>query len=253
MSPAVSYVRTFHGKVISLSLLIFFPLSLSLSLFLAIPGFELPTHISSLRLSSGHSGAVLTLSNAARASLFSPCLLVVDRSLWATSLLGVAVRHVICGFYLFIFSSRLCYPLRFQNSPQTRWWEAFLVFGNFSSFMTPSPGQVSVPNSFVSLFIFYIFSYLLLNTMCCLFGCLVSSASVQKLFCGVCSVFKLSFDEFVGEKVVSLSYSSTILGPSFISLSKVTTTQFGLAVTIPTCWNEMSWDYAEGRDDSTLV
>ena len=156
------------------------------------------------------------------------------------------------GLFIY-FSSRLCYPLRFQNSPQTRWWEAFLVFGNFSSFMTPSPGQVSVPNSFVSLFIFYIFSYLLLNTMCCLFGCLVSSASVQKLFCVSCSTFKWSFEEFVREKLVSLSYSSTILGPSFISLSKVTTTQFGLAVTIPTCWNEMSWDYAEGRDDSTLV
>ena len=28
-----------------------------------------------------------------------------------------------------------------------------------------------------------------------------------------CSVFKCSFDEFVGEKVVSPSYSSTILGP----------------------------------------
>ena len=189
----------------------------SLSLSLAIPEFGLPTHIGSLRLPSGHSGPVLTLSNAARASLFSPCLLVVDASIWATSLLGVAVRCKICGFYLFIFSSRLCYPLRFQNSPQTRWWEGFLVFGNFSSFMTPSPGQVSVPNSFVSLFIFYIFSYLLLNTMCCLSGCLVSSASVQKLFCGVCSAFKWSFDEFVGEKVVSLSYSSTILGPSLIS------------------------------------
>ena len=31
------------------------------------------------------------------------------------------------------------------------------MFGNFSSFKTPSPGQVSIPNSFVSLFIFYIF------------------------------------------------------------------------------------------------
>ena len=38
-------------------------------------------------------------------------------------------------------------------------------------------------------------------------GCLVSSASIQKLFCGIYSVFKCSFDEFVGEKVVSLSYS----------------------------------------------
>ena len=36
--------------------------------------------------------------------------------------------------------------------------------------------------------------------------------SIQKLFCGSCSGFKWSADEFVGEKVVSLSYSSTILG-----------------------------------------
>ena len=61
------------------------------------------SHVSSLRLSSGHSGLVLTLSNAARAFLFSPRLLVADASIWATSLLGVVVRHIICGFYLFIF------------------------------------------------------------------------------------------------------------------------------------------------------
>ena len=42
--------------------------------------------------------------------------------------------------------------------------------------------------------------------------CLMSSAGIQKLFCGIYSAFKCSFDEFVGEKVVSLSYSSTILG-----------------------------------------
>ena len=40
-----------------------------------------------------------------------------------------------------------------------------------------------------------------------------SSAGIQKLFCGIYSVFKCSFDEFVGEKVVSPSYSSAILGP----------------------------------------
>ena len=48
--------------------------------------------------------------------------------------------------------------------------------------------------------------------MGCLSGCLVSSASVQKLFRVICSAFKSSFDEFVREKVVSLSYSSAILG-----------------------------------------
>ena len=85
-------------------------------------------------------------------------------------------------------------------------------FGNFF-FKTPSPGRISVPTSFVSLFIFYILSYLLLKTMGCFSGCLISSAGFQKLFCGIYSVFKCSFDEFVGEKVVSLSYSSAILGP----------------------------------------
>ena len=53
-------------------------------------------------------------------------------------------------------------------------------------------------------------------------GYLVSSASIQKLFCGSCSAFKLfcgscsefkwSFDEF-GENVVSPFYSSAIWGP----------------------------------------
>jgi len=118
--------------------------------------------------------------------------------------------------FFFFFSSQLCCPLSFQNSPQTHQWEDFLVFGNFSPFMTPSPGQVSFPNSFVPLFIFYILSHLLSKRMGCLSGCLVSSTSMQKLFCGICSAFKLSFDEFVGEKVVSLSYSFTILAASCI-------------------------------------
>ena len=63
----------FHGIVLSLSL--FF-----LSLSLAIPQFGLLSHVSSLRLLSGHSGLVLTLSNAVHTSLFIPLLLVVDAS-----------------------------------------------------------------------------------------------------------------------------------------------------------------------------
>ena len=61
--------------------------------------------------------------------------------------------------------------------------------------------------------IFHIFSYLLSKTLGCFSGCLMSSASIQKLFFGIYSVFQCSFDEFVGEKVISLSYSSTILWP----------------------------------------
>ena len=76
-------------------------------------------------------------------------------------------------------------------------------------FQTPFLGPIY---SFVSLFIFYILFYLLLKTMVCFSGCLMSSVSIQKLFCGICSALKCSFDEFVGEKVVSPSYSSAILG-----------------------------------------
>ena len=82
-----------------------------------------------------------------------------------------------------------------------------------SSITTPFPGWVSIPSSFLSLFNFYILSYLLLKTRGCFSGRLMSSASSQKLFCGVCSAFKCSFDEFLGEKVVSPSCSSTILAP----------------------------------------
>ena len=86
------------------------------------------------------------------------------------------------------------------------------MFGIFFLFKTPFQGQSSVPTSFVSFFVFYIFSYLLSKTMGCFSGCLMSSAGIQNLFCGIYSAFKCSFDEFVGEKVISLSYSSAILG-----------------------------------------
>ena len=33
----------------------------------------------------------------------------------------------------------------------------------------------------------------------CFSGCLMSSAGIQKLFCGIYSTFKCSFDEFVGK------------------------------------------------------
>ena len=86
------------------------------------------------------------------------------------------------------------------------------MFGNFSS--RPPSQDESLSLSLLSLFLSFIFlSYILLKTMGCFSGCLMSSASVLKLFCGVCSVFKCSFDEIVGEKVVFPSYSSVILGP----------------------------------------
>ena len=69
-----------------------------------------------------------------------------------------------------------------------------------SLFKIPFPGGRSLPTSFVSFLIFYIFFYMFLKTMICFSGCLMSSASIQKLFCEIYSVLKCSFDEFVGEK-----------------------------------------------------
>ena len=84
-------------------------------------------------------------------------------------------------------------------------------------------GAPSLP--LLSLFLSFIFfSYLLLKTMGCFSRYLTSSASIQKLLCGIYSAFKCSFDEFVGEKVISPSYSSAILGPPpqmFLMTSKM--------------------------------
>ena len=52
------------------------------------PGSGLLFQVSSLRLPMGHSGSVLTLSNAACASLPSSHLLVADASVCAASSMG---------------------------------------------------------------------------------------------------------------------------------------------------------------------
>ena len=125
---------------------------------------------------------------------------------WWLQALGVAV-----GFnYLFIYSPGYV-ALWDSKTPHRRASETVSWCLETSS-KTPFQGQVSVPNSFASLFIFYILSYFLSETMLCLYECLMSSASIQKLFCEIYSVFKCSIVEFIEVKVVSPSYSSTILG-----------------------------------------
>ena len=117
------------------------------------------------------------------------------------------------GFnYLFIFPS--CYVALYGSKAHHRLGSESVSWCLETSlfFKIPFPGWIPIPTSFVSLFIFYIFSYLLSKTMGCFSGCLMSSAGIQKLFCGIYSEFKCSFDEFEGEKVVSLTYSSAILG-----------------------------------------
>ena len=105
------------------------------------------------------------------------------------------------------------------------------MFGNFSLFKTPFPGWNSVPPSFVSFFVFYIFFLPPFQDLGCFSGCLMSSAGIQKLFCGIYSAFKCSFDEFVGEKVFSPSYSSAILAPP----TYLTFTLPNLSSLLPVC------------------
>ena len=74
----------------------------SFFLSLAVPQFWLLSQVSSLKLSSGHSGPVLSLSTnyAAHASLSRPrSSLVAEVCVWATSPLAVVVRHVFCGVF----------------------------------------------------------------------------------------------------------------------------------------------------------
>ena len=114
---------------------------------------------------------------------------------------------------LFIFPP--CYVALCASKAQHRLGSENVSWCLETSLFLRLPSRDGAPSlPLLSLFfVFYIFSYPLSKTKGCFSGCLMSSASFQKLFCGIYSVFKCSFDEFVGEKVVSPSYSSAMLGP----------------------------------------
>ena len=117
------------------------------------------------------------------------------------------------GFnYLFVFPP--CYVALCASKAHHRLGSESVSWCLGTSLFLRLPSQDGTP--FLPLlslfFVFYIFSYLFSKTVGCFSVCLISSAGSQKLFCGIYSAIKCSFDEFVGEKVVSPSYSSTILG-----------------------------------------
>ena len=124
------------------------------SLSLAIPQFMLLSDVSSLQLPSWHLGLVLTLTNAARSPPFQPHLLVADAGVWGTFLLGVAFRHVICGFYLFFLTVRLRYEI-WKLPPDPPVW-GFPGVWKFPLLRLPSwNGSPSL--SLLSLFLSFIF------------------------------------------------------------------------------------------------
>ena len=127
----------------------------------------------------------------------------------------------VCVCVCVCVSSWLCCPLRFQNSPQTCLWEDFLLCGNFSSCTTPSPGEVSVLNSFCLSFCLLYFVLPLFKENRLPFWVpgvlpqrlevvLWKFLSMQMIFWWIC-----------GWKVVSESYSSAILGPSLVLINYV--------------------------------
>ena len=94
-------------------------------------------------MSSGHSTLVLILrtDDADCTSSPSPQSLQAQESVWTTSLL-LAIQHEFCGDFFFLFAVFL--PLWFQSPHWCQLWEGFLLHGNFFSFTTPSPGQLSI-------------------------------------------------------------------------------------------------------------
>ena len=131
--------------------------------------------------------------------------------LWA---LGVAIRHVICGFYLFI------YVFIFLPGYVALWYSKIpyrpaserVSWCLETSPLLRLPFQDGSPSlTLLSLFLFFIFVLPPFEDNGLPFWVPGVLCQHQKLFCGICSVFKWSFDEFVGEKVGFPSYSSTIL------------------------------------------
>ena len=104
---------------------------------------------------------------------------------WACNLLGLIISLFFPSCYVALCVSKAHHRLGRES---VSWClETSLL-------KIPFPGRSSLPTSFVSFFVFYIFSYLFLKTMVCFSGCLMSSASLQKLFCEVCSALKCSFE-----------------------------------------------------------
>ena len=132
----------------------------------AIPQSGLLAQVNSLWLHAGHSGPNLTkhCSQCLPRLLAQPPLASGGcRCLHSFSAGGVTVGLIICSFYLFIFPS--CYVALCASKAHHRlgsksvsWCLETSLFLRLPSWArTPFPGQSSLPTSFVSFFVFYIF------------------------------------------------------------------------------------------------
>ena len=179
-----------------------------------IPQSGLLAQVSSLRLPTGHSGPVLTLSNAAAPPCPAPSckwwvqvsalLLYWGSYRWAHNLWVL----IIYLFFLSVMLPSVVPSLATDLAVSVSWCLETSLFLRLPSW------DGAYPYLFCLSFFFFCLLYFFLppfEDLGCFSGCLMSSAGIQKLFWGIYSAFKCSFDEFMGEKVVSQSYSSTIL------------------------------------------
>ena len=151
--------------------------------------------------------------------LTSPCPLVVDASICGL-LLHWQLQLGACSVLLLFFFSRLHCPLRLQNSPQTSLWEGFLLSGNFSFFRTPSL-------TLLSLFLSFMFCPTSFWWKWAAFlGAWYPLPAFRNCFVKVAQHSNDLLMNFWGEKVVFLSYSSTILGPPHPLTFKIDQMQF---------------------------
>ena len=182
------------------------------SLSLAFPQFKLLSHISSLWLHSGHSGPVLTLSNTAPLISVPPPLAGGGCECLGYFLLGVAFRHVICGFYLFFLPVKFSSEIR--KLPPDPPVQGFPGVWKLPLLRLPSWDR-SPSLALLSFFLSFIFCPTSFRRQWAAFlGTWCPQLAIRICFCEVCSAFNCSFNEFVGEKVVSPSYSSAIFAPS---------------------------------------
>ena len=111
-------------------------------------------------------------------------------------------------------------------------------------------------SSLICLFLCLLYFFLPpLEDLGCFSGCLTSSASIQKMFCGIYSSFKCSFDKFLWEKVFSPSYSSAILAPPpaliFLTVS-FTTSDFDFTCLFRFCISFFSL-YSQACQSAVLI
>ena len=191
----------------SLSLFPFFP-----SLSLAIPQFELLSQVSSFRLSSGHSGLVLTLSIQPVPLCSAP---TCWWQTWASGLLfhwELWLGGYSAGFiYLFFPPSYVA--LRYSKTPHR-----LPVRGSCCLETSPLSRLTSLGGSLsltlLSLFLYFIFCPEDNGLSFWVAGVLHQHSEV--VLWNVLSV-QMILDEFVREKVISPSYSSTIFCLFFIT------------------------------------